>query len=201
MLRLEGADLGDNLRYERLERIVLVVELLGLVAQVPARLGSLDDDGIGDVVILREPFAAEQSCGTGRRDDGGQLGPRTLGEERGEVERKSRTREDDVGLLGNGRADHVGEVGHGDHDVDADDAASPLARLAQLLPEAPDAGLAVVLRIVVVDGSQTGRRNDADAALLGDRRGESRERNAYAHASLNDGDRSKQISDFQCFHV
>ena len=96
--------------------------------------------------------------------------------------------------------DHVGEVRHGHHDVDADDAARPLARLAQLLLQPPDAGLAVILRIVVVDGSQSGRRDDADASLLGNGRGEARERNADAHAALYDGQRSEQVSDFQCFH-
>ena len=198
--RLKGAHLGHNLRHELLEGVVFVFELFGLVAQVASRLGTLDHNRVGQVAVLREPLAAEQSGGACRRDDGDQLGPRPLGEERGEVERQPRTREDDVGLLGNGRADHVGEVRHGHHDVDADDAARPLARLAQLLLQPPDAGLAVILRIVVVDGSQSGRRDDADASLLGNGRGEARERNADAHAALYDGQRSEQVSDFQCFH-
>ena len=197
VFELEGPDLGDDLRNERLQRIVLVGDLLGLVAQVAARFGALDDDGVGNVPVLREPFPAQQFRGARRRNDRGQLGPRALGQERRQVERQPGSREDDVGFLGDGRAHHVGEVGHGDHDVDADDAARGCAGLAKLLFQPPDRGRAVVFRIVVIDRPEAGRRDDADAALIGHGRSQARERHAYAHAALHDGHRGAQISDFQ----
>ena len=103
------------------------------------------------------------------------------------VERQSGAREDDVGPLGDGRADHVREIRHGDHDVHADDAARGLAGLAQLLLQSPDRSLAVILRIVVVNHPQPGRRDDADAALVGHGGRQSREGYAYAHTALHDG--------------
>ena len=162
-----------------------------------AGLGAFDYDGVGHIVVLGEPFAAQQHRGACRRDDGRQLRAGPLGEEGGQVERQPRAREDDVGLLGYGRAHHVGEVRHGDHDVHADDALRGGAGLAQLLAQACDAGLAVVLRQVAVDGAQPRGGDDADSALGRDGRGQSRKRYAYAHAPLHDGDGGREVSDFQ----
>ena len=187
VLGLEGTDLGHDLRNDGFERIVLVGDLVGLVTQVAARLGTLDHDGVGDVLIFREPFLAQDLRGARRRNDRSQFGLGVFREERRQVQRKPRTREDDVGLLGDGGLHHVGEVGHGDHDVDADDALRRFAGLAKLLLQPPDRGGAIVLRIVVIDRPETGRRDDADTALIGHGRCQARKGDAYAHTALNDG--------------
>ena len=197
----ESAHLGDDFGNEGFERKMLVGELLLLVSEVTARLGAFDDDGVGNVPVLREPLLTQQFRRTRRRHDRGQLGLGALREERRQVERQAGARKDDVGLLGDGGLHHVGEVRHGDHNVYADDAPRGFAGLAKLLLKPPDRGCAVVFRIVVVDGSETCRRNDADAALIGNGRSQSGEGYAYAHAALHDGDGGEQISDFQCFHV
>ena len=184
---LEGADFGHDLRNDGFERIALVGDLVGLVTQVAACLGTLDYDGVGNVAVLREPLLAQHLRGTRRRNDRGQLGPGALREERRQVERKPGAREDDVGLLGDGRPDHIGEVGHGDHDIDADDAARSLAGFAKFLFQPPDRGGAVVLRVVVIDRPEAGRRNDADTALIGHGRCQARKGHSYAHTALNDG--------------
>lgn len=201
VLGLERMYFGDDFGNDALERIVLVDKLLLLIAEVAARLGAFDHDGVGNVLIFCKPFLAQQFRGARRRYDGCQFGFGSFGKERRQVERQPGAREDDVRLLGDGGSDHVGEIGHGDHDIHADDAFRGLAGLFQFLFQPPDRGRTVIFRIVFVNHSQAGRRNDADAALVGDGRSQPCERYAYAHTALHDGDGSEQISDFQCFHV
>ena len=185
--RLEGVHLLHDRGQDLFERVVLVLDLIGLVAEVAAGLRPFDDDRVGNVAVVGQPLFAQEFRGTGRRDDRRQFCAAALGEERRQVQRKPRTREDDVGLLGDGGLHHVGEVGHGDHDVDADDALRRFAGLAKLLLQPPDRGGAIVLRIVVIDRPETGRRDDADTALIGHGRCQARKGDAYAHTALNDG--------------
>ncbi len=190
----EGPDLGCDLRHDGIEREALVGQLVEFVAQMSAGLGSLDDDSVGHIAVLGEPLIAQHLGSSRRRYE---LSLYALSKERRQVERQACAREDDIGLFGYGRAHHVGEVGHGDHDIDADDAARRLTSLAQLLPEAVYARLAIILRIIAVYYTQAGRRNNADAALLRHGRSQSRKRYADAHAALYYGHAGYEISYFQ----
>ena len=122
-----------------------------------------------------------------------------LGEEGGQVERQPRAREDDVGLLGYGRAHHVGEVRHGDHDVHADDALRGGAGLAQLFAQACDAGLAVVLRQVAVDGAQPRGGDDADSASDATAEASPESDMPTPMPPLHDGDGGREVSIFNDF--
>lgn len=156
VLGLERMYFGDDFGDDALERIVLVDKLLLLIAEVAARLGAFDHDGVGNVLIFCKPFLAQQFRGARRRYDGCQFGFGSFGKERRQVERQPGAREDDVRLLGDGGSDHVGEIGHGDHDVHADDAFRGLAGLFQFLFQPPDRGRTVIFRIVFVNHSQAG---------------------------------------------
>ena len=195
--RLEGVHLLHDRGQDLFERVVLVLDLIGLVAEVAAGLRPFDDDRVGNVAVVGQPLFAQEFRGTGRRDDRRQFCAAALGEERRQVQRQPGTREDDVGLLLNGGFHHVGEVGHGDHDVDTDDAARLFAGLAQLFAQPPDARYVVVGRIVAVNDTESGRGDNAHAAFVGDGRGQSRKRDADAHSALNDGRASQQIADFE----
>jgi len=51
------------------ERVVLVLDLIGLVAEVAAGLRPFDDDRVGNVAVVGQPLFAQEFRGTGRRDD------------------------------------------------------------------------------------------------------------------------------------
>ena len=197
---LRCASFGDNFGQDVLERAVGVAKLLRRVAEVSACLGPLDHDGVGDISVLLDPAAAQDLERTCRRYDRRELRGRVALEERGERERQPRTREYDVGLVGDGGADHVGEVRHGDHDVDADYAFRLAAGLLDFASEAVDARLVVVGRVVVVDDPKTCRRYYAYATFGGYGRCQPRERYAYSHAALYDGYGGREISYLQWFH-
>lgn len=67
VLGLERMYFGDDFGNDALERIVLVDKLLLLIAEVAARLGAFDHDGVGNVLIFCKPFLAQQFRGA--RDD------------------------------------------------------------------------------------------------------------------------------------
>lgn len=60
VLGLERMYFGDDFGDDALERIVLVDKLLLLIAEVAARLGAFDHDGVGNVLIFCKPFLAQQ---------------------------------------------------------------------------------------------------------------------------------------------
>ena len=198
--RAETTDFRNDFGQQPLQREVFVGDLFRLVAQVPAGLGSLDHDRVGNVFVVGEPFLADEFGGSGRRNDRSQLRLAAFGQERRQVEGHTGPRKDDVGLLCDGRSDHVCEVGHGYHDIDADDAFGLFTGFAQLFAQAPDACRIVVLGVFPVDDAQSGRGDHSHTALVGYGRCESREGDAYAHTALNDGKTGQQIADFQCFH-
>ena len=181
------ANLLDNLRQYRLERILLIVDLIVLEAQVTTCLRTLNYDGVRNVIVVSQPLLAQQLGCTCRRYDRCKFGLGTLGQERGQVQGQSCTRKDDVRLLGDRGLNHIRKIGHSDHHIDADNTARCLTSLAQLLLKTPDAGLIVVARMLLVDHAQTGRRDNADTALVSHCRGQTRKRNADAHTALDDG--------------
>lgn len=63
VLGLERMYFGDDFGNDALERIVLVDKLLLLIAEVAARLGAFDHDGVGNVLIFCKPFLAQQFRG------------------------------------------------------------------------------------------------------------------------------------------
>ena len=69
VLGLERMHFGDDFGNDALERIVLVDKLLLLIAEVAARLGAFDHDGVGNVLIFCKPFLAQQFRGARRRYD------------------------------------------------------------------------------------------------------------------------------------
>ena len=65
-------DLLDR-RQEPLEGVLFEVDLVGAEAEVAAGEGSLEDDGVG-AVVLPLPAPADELEGAGRRDDGDERG-------------------------------------------------------------------------------------------------------------------------------
>ena len=61
--------------------------------------------------------------------------------------------------------DHVCEVGHGHHDIDADDAFGLFTGFAQLFAQAPDACRIVVFGVFPVDDAQSGRGDHSHTRL------------------------------------
>lgn len=88
VLGLERMYFGDDFGNDALERIMLVDKLLLLIAEMAARLGAFDHDGVGNVLIFCKPFLAQQFRGARRRYDGCQFGFGSFGKERRQVERQ-----------------------------------------------------------------------------------------------------------------
>lgn len=200
VLGLERMYFGDDFGDDALERIVLVDKLLLLIAEVAARLGAFDHDGVGNVLIFCKPFLAQQF--RARADD-------TMG---ASLVLAPSVRND--GRLSGSPAPEKMMSAFSAMAVLTMSAKLDMATMTftptmpfvasraffQFLFQPPDRGRTVIFRIVFVNHSQAGRRNDADAALVGNGRSQPCERYAYAHTALHDGDGSEQISDFQCFH-
>ena len=64
---------GDHFRNDVFQRVVGVVDLVVFIAEVTARFRTFDDDGVGQVVVVRFPFFADDLRRAGRRDDGHQF--------------------------------------------------------------------------------------------------------------------------------
>ena len=202
--RLEGVHLLHDRGQDLFERVVLVLDLIGLVAEVAAGLGAFHHEGVGQIVEAGEPFAGDQGRRAGGRDDGDQLGLELflfffagLQEMLGHLQGQTGTGKDDVGTVFDGRAHHLAERGQRHHDVDADDALGLFPGLGQLLAQGAQVGFDGVLGHVGLFHPDHGSGDDADAALIGNSRGEAGKGNANTHAALDDGHFSGQVSNGQ----
>ena len=171
-------------RQEPLEGVLLEVDLVGAKAEVTAGQRPLEHDRVG-AHVLALPAPADDRQRARRRDDRDECGAarRLYGRQR---ERQAGARDDRVGAGVDGgahRGDEVALERH--HDVDAGEAAARLGRLhlkphglvgAHLAPEAPG------------DDPVEPRAGDQpQAARGGHGRRQGSERNADAHAALEDG--------------
>ena len=180
-------DLGDDLRDERLQRVVLVFDLLLFETQVPSGFRPFHDDRVREIPVIGRPFFANQPRRPGRRDDRNELRPAPLGQITRQIERKTGPCEDHVRIFRDGRAYHVGKIGERDHDVDPDHSVSLFAGFADLLPQPVYALLGIASFIAGIEQPQPGCRYDSDAPFVRDGRSQSVERYAHAHTALYDG--------------
>ena len=58
--RLEGVHLLHDRGQDLFERVVLVLDLIGLVAEVAAGLRPFDDDRVGNVAVVGQPLFAQE---------------------------------------------------------------------------------------------------------------------------------------------
>ena len=165
-----------------------------------AGLGALDNQSVGQIVVVRLPFFAYHAGGAGRGDDRNELRRAILPQIRREIERQPRPGKDDIGLFGDRRANHVREVAQRHHDVDAHDAARFGSRLAQLLAEPHHAVGQIVFGETGIQKPDAGTGNDSNAALVGYGRGQTRQRYADPHTALDNRQFYGKIPDFERFH-
>ena len=112
----------------------------------------------------------------------------SLSAPREDVAREAGTGDDEVDAFVERRLDHLAKRPNGDHDVDADDPVSQRRAPCES-------------RRASSSGRQTASGDDADAARLGDRSRQRRQRDANRHAALDDGQSGGSISDRERGHV
>ena len=169
-----------------------------------AGLGAFHHKGVRQVAGAGQPFFADDGGGAGRRHNGHQLGAEfflflvaEIAQNFGQFRGKARAGKDDVRALHNGGAHQGGEVGQGDHDVDADDAVGDLARFFDFRGQGAAVGANRVLGHIRFAHADHCAGDNADAALGGHSGGEAMQGNADAHAALDDGSFGDKVADFK----
>ena len=157
--------------------------------------GTFHDKAIGHVAEVPQPLLGKNGRSPGRRDYRNQFGFKLfllffaqLKQMRGQIRRQAGAGEDDVNAVFDGGANELAEVGQGDHDVGAEQAGRLGARLLDFLFHGADVGARGILGHVGIEHADHGTGDDADAAFVGDCRGQPRQGYADAHAALDDGD-------------
>ena len=194
--RLEFRERFDHFGDESLEREIGIVDLLRLEAEMAARAGAFDDDAVGDIVVSFFPGLENKPGRPRRADDRHDLdaGPPD-GLDRDAFDRQARPQEEHVDLLFDRGLEQLVEAVDGHHDVDPDHPGRLAAGLADLASQGPDVrghGIGVV---IVLDHADGVGGDDAYPALPGHGRGQIGERDADAHAALDDGQVRRLVTD------
>ncbi|MPM55262.1 hypothetical protein SDC9_102055 [bioreactor metagenome] len=85
-----------------------------------------------------------------------------------------------------------------DHDVDSDGPRAQLSGFTDLAPEGPQVCCLAILIVVGFQQPDAVCGNDPDASVVRNGTGKGGERDADAHAALDDGSGGDQVTDFQC---
>ncbi|VTR70720.1 hypothetical protein DESC_830037 [Desulfosarcina cetonica] len=198
-----GLDLfhfGQHIPDQVLQAEGRIVQLLGLEAQVPAGLGTFHDKGIGQVAVTLVPAFSDDRRGPARADDGYQAGTVAFFEKTGKIQWQSGAGEDQVDFLGDGGLDHLGEMGQGDHDVDADDPGGFLLGFSDFAGQGPTVGLQAVGGDILFGDAGHGAGDDADSAGIGYGRSQIGHGDPHPHATLDNWKATDQVADFKFRH-
>ena len=204
VLVLKGLNRIHHLGHQHLQGMGGILNLFGFEAQMAASLGAFHHKGVRQVIETGKPFFGNDGGGSGRGNNGDELSLELLllflaklQQMARHFQRQTRAGENDVRLVFNGRAHHLAEGGQGHHDVDADDAVGKFTGLDNFIAQSAQIGFQRVFGHVRFFHADHGSGNNADAALIGDRRRKAGKRDTHAHAALDNGHFSREIADLQ----
>ena len=126
------------------QRKMLVIDLLILETEVSPRLRSFHNKRIRQVIIQIMPLLGNNSRCTRRRNDRNQLGHAILLQETRQIQRQSRSGENNIRFLGYRSLHHIRKIRHSHHNIHANHTLRFLTSFTKFFLQTHDTSLNII---------------------------------------------------------